>query len=65
MRDSVLLAVKHAAMALGVTTERVRQLVKAGRMFAVRDSLGRYLFPASEVERMRRERERGDRSHTR
>ncbi len=57
MKRAKLLAPKHAALALGVTTERVRQLVRSGRLLAFRDSAGRHLFPESEVERLRRERE--------
>lgn len=50
------LAPVEAGKALGVTSARVRQLISAGQLEAVRTPLGRLVDPAS-VDALRRERE--------
>jgi excisionase family DNA binding protein len=54
---TILLAPKDAAKALGVTTSRVQQLAREGRLREIRDSGGRRLFRPRDVERLRWERE--------
>lgn len=54
-----VLTTSEAARCLGLSAERVRQLVRAGQLRAVETPLGR-LFPRDEVERLaalRRQRE--------
>lgn len=53
-----LLAPKDAARALGVTTSRVQQLAREGRLREIRDSAGRRLFRRADVERFLEERRR-------
>jgi len=53
-----LLAPKDAAVRLGVTTSRVQQLAREGRLRELRDSAGRRLFRPQAVERLRKEREK-------
>jgi excisionase family DNA binding protein len=50
------LSVAEAAWALGVTPQRVRQILAAGELRYQRISLGR-LIDESDVERLRREQE--------
>ncbi|HEV8340693.1 MAG TPA: MerR family transcriptional regulator [bacterium] len=52
----VLLAPKDAASRLGVTTARVQQLAREGKLRELRDSAGRRLFRPQDVERLRRVR---------
>lgn len=54
--DQPTLTPSQAARELGVSSERVRQLVKAGKLPAVMTPLGR-LIPADAVEKLRQERE--------
>jgi excisionase family DNA binding protein len=54
------LSVAEAARALGVTPQRVRQILAAGELRYQRTSLGR-LIDESDVERLRREREQRQR----
>ncbi|HXE73652.1 MAG TPA: helix-turn-helix domain-containing protein [Candidatus Nitrosotenuis sp.] len=53
-----LLAPKDAAAMLGVTTARVQQLAREGKLPEIRDSAGRRLFRLEDVERLKHERER-------
>ena len=46
----------RAAHILGVTPQRIRQLMRAGRLACIRTPLGRLADPTS-VERLRAERE--------
>ncbi|MDR7400579.1 MAG: MerR family transcriptional regulator [Armatimonadota bacterium] len=60
-----LLAPKDAAQRLGVTTSRVQQLAREGKLREIRDSQGRRLFRPEDVERLRRQREAERRVRTR
>ena len=52
----VLLAPRDAAARLGVTTARVQQLAREGKLRELRDSAGRRLFRPADVARLLRER---------
>lgn len=52
-----LLAPRDAGRLLGVTTSRVIQLARAGRLAELRDSAGRRYFRLEDVERLRARRE--------
>jgi DNA-binding transcriptional MerR regulator len=52
----ILLVPRDVAKALGVTTSRVQQLAREGKLRELRDSAGRRLFRPREVERLRAER---------
>ncbi len=60
-----LLAPKDAGAILGVSTERVQQLDRAGKLHAVRDSAGRRLLRKSDVLRCKAARERAQREKQR
>jgi len=53
-----LLAPQTVARRLNLSTSRIAQLDREGRLPAVRDSAGRRLFDAEVVEQFARERER-------
>lgn len=55
MNLSEFLSPAQAAQVLGVSTERVVQMARAGKMVAVNTALGR-LFDPAEVERVLAER---------
>ncbi len=52
-----LLSPRDAGHRLGVTTSRVIQLARSGRLPEIRDSAGRRLFLREDVEQLVRERE--------
>lgn len=52
-----LLAPRDAGRELGVTTSRVIQLAREGRLPELRDSAGRRYFLPEDVERLRADRE--------
>lgn len=58
MATLTLLAPRDAGRLLGVTTARVQQLAREGRLPELRDSAGRRLFRLEDVETLRRERAR-------
>ncbi len=53
-----LLSPGDAGRLLGVSTERVQQLDREGKLPALRDSAGRRLFRKADVLRFRSKRER-------
>ncbi len=53
-----LLAPRDAAALLGLSTERVQQLDREGKLHALRDSAGRRLFRKNDVLRLKAKRER-------
>lgn len=53
-----LLAPKDAGALLGVSTVRVQQLDREGKLHALRDSAGRRLFRERDVLRLKAERAR-------
>lgn len=53
-----LLSPRDAGRLLGVTTERVQQFDREGRLRALRDSAGRRLFREADVLRFKATRER-------
>lgn len=57
-----LLAPKDAGKLLGVSSERVQQLDRAGKLRALRDSAGRRLFREKDVLRLKALRERAARA---
>ena len=52
-----LLSPRDAGRILGVTSWRVIQLAREGRLAEIRDSSGRRLFKREDVERLARQRE--------
>ncbi|MDR7392779.1 MAG: MerR family transcriptional regulator [Armatimonadota bacterium] len=58
MATLTLLAPRDAGRLLGVTTARVQQLAREGKLPELRDSAGRRLFRLEDVETLRRERAR-------
>lgn len=52
-----LLAPRDVGKALGISTSRVQQLAREGRLRELRDSAGRRLFRPADVERLRKARE--------
>lgn len=58
MATLTLLAPRDAGRLLGVTTARVQQLAREGRLPELRDSAGRRLFLLEDVEALRRQRAR-------
>ncbi len=56
----MLVTTGRAARVLGVSAEYVRTLVSMGRLKATRDSSGRRLMKQQDVERLARERQRGE-----
>jgi excisionase family DNA binding protein len=53
-----LLTPKDAGALLGLSTGRIQQLDREGRLRAIRDSAGRRLFREGDVLRFKAERER-------
>jgi len=53
-----LLAPKDAGRLLGVTTPRVQQLDREGRLRAIRDSAGRRLYREADVLRFKADRDK-------
>jgi len=53
----VLIPIGVAARELGLSRERLSQLVRAGRVDVVRDSLGRRFLEDQELTRIREQRE--------
>ncbi len=60
-----LLSPGDAGRLLGVSTERVQQLDREGRLPALRDSAGRRLFRKTDVLRFKAKRARAQRSRGR
>lgn len=58
MTTMKLLSPRDAGRLLGVTTARVQQLAREGKLPEIRDSAGRRLFRQEDVERLKREQER-------
>ncbi|MDR7567913.1 MAG: helix-turn-helix domain-containing protein [Armatimonadota bacterium] len=58
MATLTLLAPRDAGRLLGVTTARVQQLAREGKLPELRDSAGRRLFLLEDVEALRRQRAR-------
>lgn len=56
MRILDLYPIPAAARVLGVTPERVRQLVLAGKLRTVSDASGRRLIPGASLRRFQRQR---------
>lgn len=52
------LSPRDAGRVLGISTSRVQQLGIEGKLHEYRDSAGRRMFAAEDVERLRVERER-------
>ena len=52
--DVVLLAPRHAAKRLGISTSRITQLDREGILPAMRDSAGRRFYDPVAVERVRK-----------
>jgi len=57
-----LLSPRDAGRLLGLTSWRVQQLDREGRLRAIRDSAGRRLFREADVLRHKAERERAKRA---
>jgi predicted site-specific integrase-resolvase len=55
--NDLLLSPRDAGKRLGVSTARVIQLARDGRLRELRDSAGRRLFRPADVEQCRRARE--------
>ncbi len=53
-----ILAPKHACELLGLSTSRLQQFDREGKLHALRDSAGRRLFREQDVLRLKAERER-------
>ena len=53
----LFLALKHAAARTNLSTSRLAQLASLGELEVVRDSLGRRLYRAEDVERFAQKRE--------
>ncbi len=64
MRTMKLLSPRDAGRVLGLSTARVQQLDREGKLKALRDSAGRRLYLEREVLRFKRERGRRNSSMT-
>lgn len=58
MRSVRLLSPRDAGRLLGLTSWRVQQLDREGKLRALRDSAGRRLFREADVQRFKARRER-------
>jgi excisionase family DNA binding protein len=56
--DQILYSAIDVARALNVSTQRVRQLVDAGKLSAMRTPGGQRIFRREDVERLKAQRER-------
>lgn len=56
MSDFELLSSRDAGVRLGLTSAGIRRLSDAGELRTVRDSTGRRLFFAEDVEKLRQQR---------
>jgi excisionase family DNA binding protein len=54
---AVILTTGEAARRADFSTQHIRDLVRAGKLSAMRTERGQFLFEASEIERFIRERE--------
>ena len=60
-KHMTLMAPRDAGRMLGVSTSRVIQLARSGRLPEIRDSANRRLFWPEDVERLAKERRRDGR----